>query len=282
MKLRLTSLALLCLASVNPANFALAAGSLNAQQILQQVRDRDDGSSYATNADLVLIDSAGNERVRKMRMLQQDQANNEERSVMHFYAPAAVRGVSFLTASYEEATAQGDDQWMYLPAFRKVRRIGSNDKRGAFMGSTFNYYDMDKLRVTDYQSKVIGEQIIDGRPCWQIERTPVSQAIIAKTGYHKLVIWVDKERDLIMQQDYFDAKGVRFKQLKTLTLEQVQGIWTVMKTQMTNFDNGRSSQVVYSDVEYSIEIDTKQFNRGALKRALSAKDVPAWSQGFTE
>jgi hypothetical protein len=89
---------------------------------------------------------------------------------------------------------------MYLPAFRKVRRISGQDKRGAFMGATYAILILDKLRVKDYHSTLEGEEKVNGRDSWKIERIPVSQDVINKNGYNRTLLWVDKERDIVLKQ----------------------------------------------------------------------------------
>ncbi|WP_165742368.1 outer membrane lipoprotein-sorting protein [Candidatus Thiosymbion oneisti] len=131
-----------------------------------------------------------------------------------------MRGVAFQSINYDEDTGTEDDQWMYLPAFRQVRRIATTDKRGSFMGSEFSYYDLDKLRVHDYRQRLTGEEKVLGRRCWVIERIPKGERIIAKTGYHKTRVWVDKEVHVVLRQTYYDAKDVLFKELKVKKLSR--------------------------------------------------------------
>nr|WP_243448558.1 outer membrane lipoprotein-sorting protein [Candidatus Thiosymbion oneisti] len=144
----------------------------------------------------------------------------EDRLTLYFTAPADVRGVAFQSINYDEDTGTEDDQWMYLPAFRQVRRIATTDKRGSFMGSEFSYYDLDKLRVHDYRQRLTGEEKVLGRRCWVIERIPKGERIIAKTGYHKTRVWVDKEVHVVLRQTYYDAKDVLFKELKVKKLSR--------------------------------------------------------------
>lgn len=247
----------------------------NADSILTEARDRDDGASYTTNVTLKLYSSDGDLRERHLYMLQKDMEDKEERAVMHFHSPADVRGVSFLIANYDEATAKLDDQWMYLPAFRKTRRLGSNDKQGSFMGSTFNYSDLDKIRVNDYHSQLVGDENVLGRDTWVIEREPVSQDVINKTGYHKTRLWVDKERDIVMQQHYYNAKGIVFKEQQSTHVEEIQGVWTIMKSEMRNLENGKRSEMIFKNVEYNVGLDDKLVNKQTLKRGINLAKVPS-------
>ena len=251
-----------------------ALPSAPADSILKASRDRDDGNSYATKISLRLIGKSGAVRERNFYMLQKDMDNQEERALMSFHSPSDVRGVSFLIVNYGEAQGKTDDQWMYLPAFRKTRRIGSNDKRGSFMGSTFNYSDLDKIRVYDYKNTLVGEDNLLGRDAWLIERIPVNQTILNKTGYHKIRVWIDKERHLVLQQHYYNAKGVVFKTQKTIEVEKIQGIWTIMKSLTKNLENRKSSEMVFTDLTYNHEINDRQVSRKALEKPIKSSEIP--------
>ncbi|MGK0441975.1 MAG: hypothetical protein ACJA0N_001782 [Pseudohongiellaceae bacterium] len=242
--------------------------------ILQELRDQYDGESYATKVLLRLISNDNRVRERAFYMLQKDISAEEERAIMYFHSPADVRGVSFLIANYKESLKKPDDQWIYFPAFRKVRRIGSNDKRGSFMGSAFNYSDLDKIRVTDYSNTLVGEDTIADRKTWLIERIPKNQDVINKTGYYKVRLWVDQERTLILQQHFYNAKGIVFKTQKTLAVDNLQNIWTITKSLMSEIETGKSSEMVFNETVYNVDVDEKKLRSLALKKKINASDMP--------
>ena len=256
----------------------LSYANPTADEILNGVRNRNDGSDYASNVTLNLIASDGDVRARKLYMLQKDTENNEEKMLMYFHSPADVRGVGFLMEIYPEVADKVDNQWMYFPAFRKIRRISANDKRGSFMGSTFSYADMDKIRVTDYQSTLIGEEMLFERPTWIIERIPVSQDVINKTGYHKTQVWIDKERHIELQQHYFNAKDILFKTQQSIQVSQIQGIWTIVKSVMKNTEKHKSSEMIFTNIKYNVDLDEQQISKRTLKRGLHTSDIPALIQ----
>jgi hypothetical protein len=241
--------------------------------ILQEIRDQYDGESYATKVMLRLISSDKLVRERAFYMLQKDISAEEERAVMYFHYPADVRGVSFLIANHKENLQKPDDQWIYFPAFRKVRRIGSNDKRGSFMGSVFNYSDLDKIRVNDYKNTLIGEDIIAGRKTWLIERIPISQDVINKTGYYKVRLWVDQERALILQQYFFNKKGIAFKTQKTLAVDNIQNIWTITKSLMKDVETGNSSEMVFDETVYNLDVDKNKLRPQSLKKVINTSEM---------
>ncbi len=150
---------------------ALAAP--NADEIIRQARDRNDGKSFMSQVSLILLDKQGNSRVREFSYLQKDYPDSDK-FTMYFSAPNDVRNVAFHIENPHEALSAEDSQWMYLPVSRQTRRISTTDKRGAFMGSDYSYADLDKIRADDYSQALVGEETINGRECYVIERTPVS------------------------------------------------------------------------------------------------------------
>ncbi|UJX24768.1 outer membrane lipoprotein-sorting protein [Pseudoalteromonas sp. CF6-2] len=252
--------------------FSAATYAEDADKILQQVRDRNDGKDYLSTVTLRTLSEDSVLNQRQFYMLQKD-IEKDEVMVLAIKAPADVRDISFLMRSFEEGTAQEDEQWMYLPAFRKVRRISATDKRGAFMGSEYSYYDLDKLRVTDFDSKVIKTDMLDGVETYVIEREPKSQDVINKSGYYKLVTWVDKQRKLILKQQYYDAKGILFKQLDIDKVEKVQDIWTITASTMSNFVENKKSTFLFHETLYNQGVDDAIFRKSKLKRGIKDSDV---------
>nr|ABW82991.1 outer membrane lipoprotein-sorting protein [uncultured bacterium pEAF66] len=265
---RIVAAALLMLSS------AAGATALSADQILEKVRNRADGADILAEAQLVLKESNGGSRTRTLLFLEKDYGK-DEKLTLAFTGPADVKGVVLQSVNYDEAAAKEDDQWMYLPAFRQVRRIAATDKRGSFMGSQFSYIDLDKLRVGDYRQKLVGEETIDGKPCYMIERTPASESVINRTGYHKNMVWVDKETFVILKQSYFDARGVQFKYFLAKKVEKIQDIWTVTHSEMQDVVNQRSSALIFNKVRYNAGLDDAVFQQNIMKTGVNSGNLPA-------
>lgn len=246
--------------------------ALTADEILIQSRDRPDGDDVYSDVKLIMTDEDGRTRMRDMIYLQRDYGR-DERLTLYFTGPTDVRGVAFQSVNYDETGGREDDQWLYLPAFRQIRRIATADKRGAFMGSEFRFVDMERLRVTDYTQTLIGEEKIDGRNAYVIERKPSSDAVINKTGYYRTVVWVDRESHVVLKQTYYDIKGVLFKALVVKKLEKVQGIWTVMQTDMQDLITKKSSSLVFSNVKYNVGLDDDMFKPTVLKTGVSLEKL---------
>lgn len=250
------------------------AASLTADQILDKVRSRPDGADIYADLKMILSESNGSVRTRELLFLERDYGN-DDKMTLYFTAPADVKGVALQSVNYDETAAKNDDQWMYLPAFRQVRRISATDKRGSFMGSQFSYIDLDKLRVTDYTQKLVGEEKVTGKDCYVIERLPVSDSVINRAGYHKVRVWVDKDTFVVLKQTYYDARGIQFKEFIVKKLEKIQNIWTVTHSEMIDLLNQRSSALIFSNVRYDVGLGDSLFQQNIMKTGVNSGNLPA-------
>lgn len=255
---------------------AHAAGPLSADEVMRQARDRDDGKSFMSQVSLILHDKKGNTRVREFAYLQKDYREGDH-FTMFFSSPNDVRDVGFHVENPREELGKEDSQWMYLPVSRQTRRISTTDKRGSFMGSDYSYADLDKIRVNDYRQKLLGEETLQSRPCYVIEREPASPEVLTKTGYNKLKVWVDKQNYLVMQQDFYDVKGVLIKQMRTKQVATVDQIDSIMLSETEHFIDGTRSEMKFNQIKYNVELDDQLFSQAALRRGLKSSDLPAFS-----
>ncbi len=256
------------------SSVAHAENAPNAEQIMQQARDRHDGHSFISQVSLILHDKQGNSRIRDFTYLQKDYADSDKFS-MFFSSPSDVRNVAFHIENPHEALQQEDSQWMYLPISRQTRRISTTDKRGAFMGSDYTYADLDKIRVNDYRQTLVGEETLQGRDCYVIEREPASPAILTKTGYNKLKVWIDKQNHLVMQQNFYDVKDVLIKQMRTKEVSTIDGIDSITLSETEHFIDGTRSEMRFTDLKYNVLLEDRLFTQSALRRGLKASDVSA-------
>ena len=252
----------------------VAAAGVDANQVLEKVRNRPDGTDIYAQAKLVLSEGNGSTRTREMLFLQRDYGE-DEKLTLYFTDPSDVKGVGLQSVNYSEKAGKEDDQWIYLPAFRQVRRISAVDKRGSFMGSQFAYIDLDKLRVTDYTQKVVGEEKVLDRNCVVIERLPSSESVVNRTGYSKVKVWVDAETFVVMKQSFFDTRGVQFKEFVVKKLENIQNVWTVMESEMTEMLTGRSSALIFTTVKYNVGLSDALFQQAILKTGVNNGNLPA-------
>ena len=225
------ALAALLLGFVGEAAESRAADDPKAREIMTRVDERDDGDNRSSELQMILIDKRGNQRVRELKAYNKDKGEDEY-SMMFFLSPADVEDTGFLTFDYDEAD-RDDDQWLYLPALSKTKRIASSDKSGSFMGSDFSYADMTDRPLEKYEYELLKEGEVDGKPVWVIQSTPIDEDEIDETGYTKSIQFVRKDNDVVIRSKIWVKKGRRTKFMEVQELEQIDGIWVPTLMTMT-------------------------------------------------
>jgi outer membrane lipoprotein-sorting protein len=240
-----------------------------AREIMSKVNDRDDGDNQTAEMEMVLIDSRNNKRVREIRSFRKDKGKDVY-SIMFFLAPADVKGTGFLTYDYDEA-GKDDDQWLFLPALRKTKRIASSDKSGSFMGSDFNYSDMTKPDLEDYDFTLMKETAVDGADTWQIQAVPRSKEIAEEIGYEKSILWVRKDNLVPIRAARWVNKSARLKYMQVMKLEQIDGIWVSSEMQMVTREGKNTVHATvlrFNNVKFNQQLDENQFTVRQLETGL--------------
>ncbi len=248
---------------------ATAEEKLTARQIMEKVDARDDGDRMVSDMEMTLIDKNGNQRVRQMRTFGMDKGKDDF-SLMFFLAPADVKNTGFLTYDYDDDT-KDDDQWLYLPALKKTKRIASSNKSDSFMGSDFTYADMTKRNLAYYEYKLMGEKEIDGHKVWQIESIPTNPKEIEETGYSKSIVFVRQDNFTVVRGVSWLKKGDRLKYIDTKEWQQVDGIWIALEVTMVT---KKGEDVVHktilrnSNIKFNQDIGEDLFTVRQLEKGL--------------
>jgi hypothetical protein len=245
-----------------------SAETLTGRAIMDLVDARDDGDDAVTDMEMVLIDKRGKERVRRIRTYGKDKGEDDQ-TIMFFLSPADVKNTGFLTFDYDDPD-RDDDQWLYLPALKKTKRIASGDKSGSFMGSDFTYSDMNSLILERYEFTLMKETDIDGVKVWQVEAIPNEKAI-DETGYTKSISFVRQDNHVVVRAVSWVKKGNKLKYFEVHNLEEIDGIWTATKLSMTT-KKGKSTLhktvLNMSNIKYGQDLDEGMFSVRRLEKGL--------------
>lgn len=256
-RLLMASLMLL-LANVASAETAEEKGL----RLAKEADARDAGfGDYVADMEMLLKNRAGEESRRVLRIRALEVQGDGDKSLSLFDEPADVKGTAMLTFSHG---LEPDDQWLYLPALKRVKRITSRNKSGPFMGSEFAYEDLGSQEVEKYGYKYLRDEPCgDGLQCWVIERTPAYEY----SGYSRQVLWLDQQEYRPMKVDFFDRKG---DHLKTLVWrgyqEYIDRYWRADEMHMENHQTGKSTLLTWSDYRFKTGMDDGDFNQNALAR----------------
>ncbi len=244
---------------------------IDARQVAVNVDERDDGNDATTDMEMTLINKKGQKRIRKVKTYRKDYTENSEgietKTVMFFLEPADVKNTGFLTWSYVDE-AKDDDQWLYLPALKKVRRISSGKKADYFMGTDFTYNDMGDRNIDDYTYKHLGTEEIDGIECYHTESTPKNKDVMKKTGYSKAEMWVRPDIWVLVKAKFYDKKGRFLKELTTGDIEEINGVWTVKTLKMNNEQKKHSTIFTFSNIAYNTGLDDDIFSQRRLTKGV--------------
>ena len=206
-----------------------------------------------------LIDANGHIRKRSMKMIVLERKGGNK-SLMTFLSPADVKGTKFLT--YEHLS-KDDDQWLYLPAIKRVKRIASKSKSGSFMGSEFSYEDLSSFSAQKYIfDGNAQEKMVDGVKYYVGQRIPKSKY----SGYTKEISWVDAKRFLIKKVEYYDRKK---ELLKTATFDEytkIKGHWRIVQMSMSNHQNGKKTILRWDHEKIAIGLKERDFHKRVLKK----------------
>ncbi|MBN4076925.1 outer membrane lipoprotein-sorting protein [Mariprofundus ferrooxydans] len=233
--------------------------------IMQAVDNREDGDDLRQQMTQTLVDRNGNQRQRHMVAFRKD-FGKDSKLITFFTAPANIRDTALLTFDYDDPDAD-DDQWLYLPALKKVRRISSSDRGDYFMGTDFTFEDMKQTpELDDYHWTLLGSEQVDGHDCWKVEGKPATEDIMRELGYSKMIQYIRKDNDFSIRSDYWDQAGRELKHLHVINMEKTQGIWSALKIEMTNVQSQHKTILGLAEQQYNTGLKDRLFTQRTLKR----------------
>ncbi len=229
--------------------------------IAVEADQRDQGWADSKAAlKMVLRNRQGETSERQIRSRTLEVQGDGDKSMTIFDRPADIKNTAFLSFTH---AVKPDDQWLYLPALKRVKRIASANKSGPFMGSEFAYEDISSQEVEKYSYTWLRDETVDGQEAFVIERIPQYK----HTGYTKQEAWIDKEHYRALKVDYYDRKG---SLLKTLVASDyklyLDKYWRAHRMDMENHLNGKSTTLTWSDYEFRNGYTDRDFDRNSLKR----------------
>ncbi len=241
----------------------------SAATIVQKTHDRNDGDWVSQDLTFELIDRRGKKRVNLTRSFRKDYGEEERQSIF-YQSPSNVKGTSFLTYDYPE-NGRDDDQWLYLPALRKTRRISASNKGDYFLGTDLTYEDIKlgpKLSRYDYHYTVTGTAEVDGHKTYLIEGIPKTEKLKKELGYGKIQAWVDTDIWMIRKAEYWDVAGNHLKSLEVKDIEKIQGIWTAQNLYLINHKTRHQTWLRFTNIDYKTIVEDDTFTEEALVNGL--------------
>jgi len=229
--------------------------------IAQEADRRDSGfGDYTSDVKMILKNKHGQESTREIRSRTLEVDGDGDKSMTIFDKPRDVKGTALLSFTHKEGP---DDQWLYLPALKRVKRIASDNKSGPFMGSEFAYEDISSQEVEKYTYKFLRNDTFNGMDVFVFERYPVDK----KSGYTRQIVWMDKEHYKERKIEFYDRKNAPLKTLLFTDYNQyLDQYWRAHDMYMENHQTGKSTKLLQSNYQYRTGLKDRDFDKNSLKR----------------
>ncbi|XOF35372.1 MAG: outer membrane lipoprotein-sorting protein [Candidatus Electrothrix sp. YB6] len=231
--------------------------------IAVEAERRDQGFGDLT-AELVMIlrNRSGQKSRRELTYKVLEVKGDGDKTLLIFHTPPDVKGTALLSFSHKTGD---DDQWLYLPALKRVKRISSRNKSGSFMGSEFSYEDISGQETEKYTYKYLRDETLDGHDCTVVDYYPIDRK---NSGYSRQTVWLDKDEYRIRKAEFYDRRNSHLKTLTLTDYEQYLGkYWRAGKLHMVNHQNGKSTVLLYNNYRFQTGLQEKDFHRNSLRRA---------------
>jgi hypothetical protein len=244
--------------------FSAAAMTPDQKGLAIAVEDdkRDNGFlNYEADALMVLKNRNGDESTRYLRFKTLEVQGDGDKNLTVFDRPRDIKKTAFLNFTH---SLGDDDQWLYLPALKRVKRISSSNKSGPFVGSEFAYEDITSQEVKKYTYKWLRDEEYQGQKSFVVEQIPAYE----NSGYTRRVVWIDQDEYRTLKVDFYDRKN---SLLKTLTYggyqKYLNQYWYPEEMFMTNHQTGKSTRLIWKNYTFRTGLSDRHFNKNSLKRA---------------
>lgn len=208
---------------------------------------------------MVLTNNHGEKNIRRVRGRSLEVKGDGDKSLSIFDSPKDVRGTSFLTFSHID---KPDDQWLYLPALKRVKRISSRNRSGPFMGSEFAFEDLISFEIPKYTYEYIADEMVDGQPAAKVKLIPLDK----NSGYSHFYTWYSNKHFQPLKSEFYDRKGSLLKTLNFLEYKKFDvGVWRSLQMKMTNHQKKRITELYFENFKFDTGLTDADFNKRKLK-----------------
>ena len=227
--------------------------------LAQKVYDRPNGRDLTTLGRMVLTEKGRAPRIRELVTYRLDQSGGETANLIRFLAPEDIAGTGLLSLDKADGSS---DQWLYLPALDRVRRISSNRKGGRFVGSDLYFEDLQERKPSKDRHRLLGRQTENGVLCDVLESVPLDAD---DSVYSKRISWIDPATAIVQRVDYFEkASDTPSKRWLLRLKKRNQGYWTLTDSRMIDLESGHETRMVVDVALYDQKLPAKLFTSQAL------------------
>jgi uncharacterized protein len=245
----------------------LSGAEISAKEIMEKNFMVSKVNALKAETTMVLINDRGQKRERKNTTIIKLQPNGvDSKFLVRFSAPADIKGTGFLQIEHSEGD---DDQWIYLPALKKSRRLVANNKKDSFVGSDFSYGDISLPKVDLYRHTLVRSERTNDIDCYVIESIPVNDAVRANSGYSRKLAWIRSDNFFEQKVEYYDLGG---RLLKTQQVDRIQKVdveknrWFAQHREMINHQTGHRTVIDGDNLDANPVIGDDLFSTRYIER----------------
>lgn len=229
---------------------------LTGDELVQKMEDRITPKDSKADMIMTLTNKKGKTRSSSLRSITKDDGAKQ---IIWFLSPADDKGVSFLKIEHDE---KDDEMRMWLPAFKKIRRISAKKRSDSFMGSDMSYEDMSTRQIDEFNFNIIGNDTIQEVGCHLLESKPKEHI---RTEYSRHITWVDSTLFLPLREESYDKKGKLLKE-KVFTYMVINDYQILLKVHVANIQKNHSTTLKFENIELDRGVEDSFFHERYLKR----------------
>ncbi|MBL8268018.1 MAG: outer membrane lipoprotein-sorting protein [Steroidobacter sp.] len=234
---------------------------------MRTVAGRAEGQSADRVAHIELIDKNGGVRLQIARAVRKN-FDEGRRMAVFYQAPANIRGTSFLVYDYADESKQSD-QWLYLPALRKVRRVPAADRGDYILGTDLTYDEIrndNRVTLEDWRFVGLSTADLDGVACVIVDADASSDQVARELGYGRARWWVDPHVQMARRIEYWDRSGARLKTVDNLDVANVDGVWMARQVEAINHKTGHRTRIRFDSARFNVELPDGLFTQQQMER----------------
>ncbi len=225
-------------------------------EIAKMVDEKPTPKDMFNKTKMILTNSKGKSRINEMISKSTD---GNKKQIIWFLEPKDDRGVGFLKIEHDD---KDDEMRMWLPAFKKVRRISSKKKGDSFMGSDLSYEDLTSRDLDENEYKRLEDETVNGFACFKLEIIPKKKV---KSSYSRHISWIAKNGLFGVKEESYDKRNKLHKR-KEFLYQKIKGYYIIKRVFVKDVQKKHTTEVQFLDVQVDTGIDDKLFQEKNLKR----------------
>ena len=235
--------------------------AITGEEIMRKVRDIETPKTSIVKTKMILVNKNGEKRLREILSYFKDEGKDQRKAMIRFIQPADVKGMGFLMLEHPD---RDNDQFIYMPELKKVRRIASgSEQRGSFFGSDLTYEDMERKKIEDYTYNLLREEEVDSFPTYVVESIPNNPE---DTSYSKSIQWIRKDNFILIKAELYNKRAELWKTISVNNVEKTDGYWMAKITKVTNVLTNHQTIVELSGIKNNKPIPDEYFTERYLAK----------------